>query len=84
MEQVLISLNVLVTIAGFAFMTWTLRQDRREARTLLERIDANTVGVAEHTRHLAELVAQNGSALARVEILTQQILTRMAQEGQAH
>jgi len=84
MEQVLISLDVLVTITGFAFMTWMLRQDRREARALLERIDAHTARVAEHTRHIAELVVQNGGALARVETLTQQILTRMVDERQAH
>ena len=38
----------------------------------------------KHTRHIANLVVQNGNALARVETLTQQILTRLAGEQRAH
>ena len=60
------------------------REDRREFEALMERVVGSTERIADHTRHIANLVVQNGSALARVETLTQQILTRLADEHTAH
>ncbi len=50
----------------------------------MEKISGNTERIAEHTREIARLVVQNGNALARVETLTQQILTRLADDRTAH
>jgi hypothetical protein len=60
------------------------REDQHEFKALMERIDGNTARIADHTRHIANLVVQNGTALARVETITQQILTRLADERSAH
>jgi len=60
------------------------QNDRREFEALMERVAGSTERIAEHTRHIANLVVQNGNALARVETLTQQILTRLADEHTAH
>ena len=60
------------------------REDRHEFKALMERIDGNTARISEHTRHIANLVVQNGNALARVETVTQQILTRLADEHSVH
>jgi hypothetical protein len=87
MEPFLITFNIVVSLVGFSFIAWSQRdthQILREQTELLARMDANSARIAEHTRHIADLVVQNGSALARVETLTQQILTRMANEGTAH
>ena len=84
METILISFSILVTVAGFSFMVWTQRASHRETLEILRQIDANSSRIADHTRHIADLVVQNGQALARVEPLTQQILTRLADEKAAH
>ena len=60
------------------------REDQREFKALMERIDESTERIAEHSRHIANLVVQNGNALARVETVTQQILTRLADEQRLH
>ena len=85
-----VTLGVLILIT-FAFTTIILvvsernrRQDRREFEALMERVAGSTERIAEHTRHIANLVVQNGNALARVETLTQQILMRLADEQSAH
>jgi hypothetical protein len=81
--ELLITFNIVVTIVGFSFMAWSQRDTRqilREQKELLDRMDGHTARLAEYSRHIAELVVQNGQALARVETLTQQILTRMADE----
>jgi hypothetical protein len=85
-----VTLGVLILIT-FAFTTMILvvgernrREDRREFEALMERVVGSTERIADHTRHIANLVVQNGSALARVETLTQQILTRLADEHTAH
>jgi hypothetical protein len=86
-ELFLITFNIVVSVIGFSFIAWSQRDTRqilRELKELMERMDANSSQIAEHSRHIAELVVQNGSALARVETLTQQILTRMADEQTAH
>ena len=84
METISISFSILVTVAGFSFMAWTQRASHRETLEVLKQIDANSSRIADHTRHIADLVVQNGQALARVEPLTQQILTRLADEKAAH
>ncbi len=84
MEPILISFSILVTVAGFSFMVWTQRASHRETLEILGQIDANSSRIADHTRHIADLVVQNGQALARVEPLTQQILTRLADEKATH
>ena len=87
MEPFLITFNIVVSIIGFSFIAWSQRDTRqilRELKELMGRMDANSSRIAEHSRHIAELVVQNGNALARVEMLTQQILTRMANEEAAH
>jgi len=72
-------------LGTFAFAEWSRRQgrrqDRREFLEVMEKISGNTERIAEHTREIARLVVQNGNALARVETLTQQILTRLADDG---
>lgn len=85
-----VTLGVLILIT-FAFTTIIFvvsernrRQDRREFEALMERVTGSTERIAEHTRHIANLVVQNGNALARVETLTQQILMRLADEQSAH
>ncbi len=85
-----VTLGVLILIT-FAFTTIIFvvsernrRQDRREFEALMERVAGSTERIAEHTRHIANLVVQNGNALARVETLTQQILMRLADEQSAH
>ena len=50
----------------------------------MRQMEANSSRIADHSRHIAELVVQNGSALAQVETLTQQILTRMANAQTPH
>lgn len=87
MELFLITFNIVISILGFSFIAWSQRDTRqilREQKELLGRMDANSSRIAEHSRHIAELVVQNGNALARVETLTQQILTRLADEQTAH
>ena len=87
MEPFLITFNIVVSLLGFSFMAWSQRDTRqilRELKDLMGRMDANSSRIAEHSRHIAELVVQNGNALARVETLTQQILTRMADEQTTH
>lgn len=87
MELFLITFNIVVSIIGFSFMAWSQRDTReilREFKELMDRVEANSSRIADHSRHIADLVVQNGSALARVETLTQQILTRMADEQTAH
>ena len=76
-------LGALIVIT-FVVGEWNWRQDRREFEALMERVAGSTERIAEHTRHIANLVVQNGNALARVETLTQQILTRLAYEQRAH
>lgn len=80
-------LGVLI-LGTFAFAEWSRRQDRyrdrREFLEVMEKISGNTERIAEHTREIARLVVQNGNALARVETLTQQILTRLADDRTAH
>jgi hypothetical protein len=87
MELFLIAFSIVVSIIGFSFMAWSLRDTRqilRELKELMRQMEANSSRIADHSRHIADLVVQNGSALARVETLTQQILTRMADEQTAH
>lgn len=85
-----IVLGVLITVLGvlivgtFAFAERNRRKDRQEFLGVMERISGNSERIAEHTRHIAELVVQNGNALARVEVLTQQILTRLADNSTTH
>jgi hypothetical protein len=79
----LILLGILILIT-FAFADWNRRQDRHNFLAVMERISGNTERIAEHTREIARLVVQNGNALARVETLTQQILTRLADDKTAH
>jgi len=80
-------LGILI-LGTFAFAEWSRRQDRRQDRRefleVMEKISGNTERIAEHTREIARLVVQNGNALARVETLTQQILTRLADDRTAH
>ena len=75
-------------LATFAFVEWSRRQDRRQDRRefldVMEKISGDTERIAEHTREIARLVVQNGNALARVETLTQQILTRLANDRTSH
>jgi len=71
-------------LGTFAFAEWSRRQDRREFLAVMEKISGNTERIAEHTREIARLVVQNGNALARVETLTQQILTRLADDRTTH
>ncbi|MBI3798017.1 MAG: hypothetical protein HY268_13755 [Deltaproteobacteria bacterium] len=75
-------------LATFAFAERSRRQDRRQDRRefldVMEKISGNTERIAEHTREIARLVVQNGNALARVETLTQQILTRLADDRTSH
>lgn len=87
MDLFLITFNIVVSIIGFSFIAWSQRDTReilREQKELLKQMEANSARIADHSRHIAELVVQNGSALARVERLTQQILTRMAHEQTPH
>jgi hypothetical protein len=87
MELFLVTFNIVVSIVGFSFMAWSQRDTReilREQKELLKQMEANSSRIADHSRHIAELVVQNGSALARVETLTQQILTRMADVQTPH
>jgi hypothetical protein len=91
METIVISFSILVTVAGFSFMAWTRRASHRKTLETLRQIDTNSSRIANHTRHSANLVVQNGQALAessqalaRVEPLAQQILTRLADEKAAH
>ena len=87
MELLLITFNIVVSIIGFSFIEWSqwdTRQILREQKELLGRMDANSSRIVEHSRQIAELVVQNGNALAQVEMLTQQILTRMAKKAEAH
>ncbi len=87
MEPFLITFNIAISIIGFSFMAWSQRDTRqilREFKELMKQMDTNSARIADHSRHIADLVVQNGSALARVERLTQQILTRMADEQTAH
>ena len=85
-----IVLGVLILILGvliggtFAFAEKNRRKDRQEFPVVMEKISGNTERIAEHTRHIAELVVQNGNALGRVEVLTQQILTRLADNSPTH
>ena len=78
-----IVLGILV-VGTFVFAERNRRKDRQEFLTVMERISGNTERIAEHTRHIAELVVQNGNALARVEMMTQQILTRLADHNTTH
>jgi hypothetical protein len=71
-------------VGTFAFAERNRRRDRQEFLTVMEKISGNTERIAEHTRHIAELVVQNGNALGRVEVLTQQILTRLADNSTTH
>lgn len=77
---------VLAVLIGgtFAFAERNRRKDRQEFLVVMEKISGNTERIAEHTRHIAELVVQNGNALGRVEVLTQQILTRVADDSMTH
>ena len=87
MELFLITFSIVVSIIGFSFMAWSLRDTRqilREQKELQRQMEANSARIADHSRHIADLVVQNGSALARVERLTQQILTRLADEQTPH
>ena len=87
MDLFLITFNIVVSIIGFSFMAWSQRDTRqilREFKELMRQMDTNSSRIADHSRHIADLVVQNGSALARVERLTQQILTRMADEQTPH
>ena len=45
-------------IISFSFIVWILRQDRQDFCTVLERIDANTTRIADHTWHIAELAVK--------------------------
>jgi len=76
-------LGILI-LGTFALTERNRRQDRREFLEVMGRISGNTERIAEHTREIARLVVQNGNALARVETLTQQILTRLADDRTAH
>ena len=71
-------------LATFAFAERSRQQDRREFLEVMEKISGNTERIAEHTREIARLVVQNGNALARVKTLTQQILTRLADDRTTH
>jgi hypothetical protein len=71
-------------LGTFAFAERSRRQDRREFLEVMEKISGNTERIAEHTREIARLVVQNGNALARVETLTQQILTRLVDDRTTH
>lgn len=74
-----------VLIGGtFAFAERNRRKDHQEFFVVMEKISGNTERIAEHTHHIAELVVQNGNALGRVEVLTQQILTRLADNSTTH
>lgn len=87
MDLFLITFNIVVSIIGFSFIAWSQRDTReilREQKELLKQMEANSARIADHSRHIADLVVQNGSALARVETLTQQILTRMADKQTPH
>jgi hypothetical protein len=78
-------LVLAVLIGGtFTFAESNRRKDRQEFLAVMERILGSTERIAEHTRHIAELVVQNGTALGRVEVLTQQILTRLADNRVTH
>ena len=85
-----IVLGVLILVLGvliggtFALAERNRRKDHQEFLMVMEKISGNTERIAEHTHHIAELVVQNGSALGRVEVLTQQILTRLADESTTH
>jgi hypothetical protein len=85
-----VTLGVFILIAFLVLTTILVmnernrREDQREFKALMERIDGNTARIADHTRHIANLVVQNGNALARVETVTQQILTRLADEQRMH
>lgn len=90
MEFWLISFDILVSISGFSFMAWTLRQDRQEFRVLLERVDANSARVADHTRHIADLAAKTLATadktletVSRNERLSVAILRKIDAEGEA-
>jgi hypothetical protein len=83
-------LGVLILVLGvlvggtFAVAEKNRRKDHQEFLVVMEKISGNTERIAEHTRHIAELVVQNGNALGRVEVLTQQILTRLADNSTTH
>lgn len=78
-----IVLGILI-VGTFTFAERNRRRDRQEFLTVMEKISGNTERIAEHTRHIAELVVQNGNALSRVEVMTQQILTRLADNSTTH
>lgn len=87
MDLFLITFNIVVSIIGFSFIAWSQRDTReilREQKELLKQMEANSARIADHGRHITDLVVQNGSALARVETLTRQILTSMADEQTPH
>ena len=71
-------------VGTFAFAERNRRRDRQEFLTVMEKISGNMERITEHTRHIAELVVQNGNALGRVEVLTQQILIRLADNSTTH
>jgi hypothetical protein len=68
MELFLITFNIVVSTSGFSFIAWRQRDTRqilREQKELMDRMDANSSRIVDHSRHIAELVVQNGSILAR-------------------
>jgi hypothetical protein len=49
-------------------MAWSQRDTREilwEQKELLRQMEANSSRIADHSRHIAELVVQNGSVLAQ-------------------
>lgn len=79
-ETILLGIGILslgVLIGGtFALAERNRRKDHQEFLVVMEKISGNSERIAEHTRHIASLVVQNGNALGRIEVMTQQILTR--------